>query len=142
MDMKPILEDWDALLGQRVAFTRIFYEQLFERHPQYRGMFPREMDVQMEKMVEMFSGVVRFADHIDLIRPYLVNVGFAHRHLGITPQDVENFKEVFIETLSNICAPWWNEKHDAAWHEAFDDMIVPLFDEGLETGRHQYRSSA
>ena len=29
----------------------------------------------------------------------------------------------------------WNDEHVTAWNEAFQSMIVPLFDEGLETGR-------
>ena len=135
MEINAIREDWEALAGKRMQFAHTFYKKLFDRHPAYRGMFPEAMGTQMEKMVEMFSGVARFADHTDLVRPYLVNVGYAHRRLGIGPEDVENFKNVFIETLSELCADWWNDAHERAWHEAFDDMIVPMFDEGLETGR-------
>lgn len=136
-DMHIIKQDWEALAGQRVQFIDSFYERLFARHPQYQAMFPDRMDTQMEKMVEMFSSISRFADHIDMIRPYLVNVGFVHRRLGIGAEDVENFKNVFIETLGELCAPWWDEEHDAAWHQAFEDLIVPMFDEGLETGRQR-----
>ena len=137
MDKKILQKDWEALAGRRTEFTRDFYSRFFERYPQYRDMFPQDMDAQMEKMVEMFSSISRFADHIDMIRPYLVNVGFVHRRLGIGAEDVENFKNVFIETLGELCAPWWDEEHDAAWHQAFEDLIVPMFDEGLETGRQR-----
>jgi len=118
MHMKTLNADWEALAGQRMEFTRKFYQRLFERYPRYQELFPQELDTQMEKMVEMFSGIARFADHIDIIRPYLVEVGFAHRRLGIDAQDVENFKDVFIETLGELCAGWWNEEHEQAWHQA------------------------
>ena len=98
-------------------------------------MFPEAMDSQMEKMVEMFSSVTRFADHTDLVRPYLTSVGYSHRRLGIDASDVENFKLAFVDTLADLCADWWDQSHVRAWHGAFDDIIVPLFDEGLETGR-------
>ncbi len=137
MDMQLLREDWEALAGRRLEFTRSFYERLFARYPRYRSMFPQEMDTQMEKMVEVISGVVRFADHSDLIRPYVVNTGFAHRRLEIVAWDVENFKEVFIETLAELCAEWWNPQHNAAWHAVFEDMILPLFTEGLETGKRK-----
>jgi hemoglobin-like flavoprotein len=100
MDMHIIKQDWDALAGKRMQFAHGFYERLFARHPQYQAMFPSSMDTQMEKMVEMFSSIARFADHSDLIRPYLVSVGYAHRRLGIGAADVENFKEAFIATLA------------------------------------------
>ena len=134
MDMQIIKQDWEALAGKRMQFTHGFYERLFARHEQYRNLFPQGMDTQMERMVEMFSSIARFADHTDLIRPYLVSVGYAHRRLGIGASDVENFKEVFIETLAHLREEAWNETHEKAWHEVFDDMIVPMFDEGLETG--------
>ena len=135
MEMKLIQRDWEALAGKRMQFTHGFYERLFERHPQYRHLFPEAMDSQMEKMVEMFSSVTRFADHTDLVRPYLTSVGYTHRRLGIHAQDVENFKQAFVDTLAHLCAEWWDDTHARAWHAAFDDTIVPLFDEGLETGR-------
>jgi hemoglobin-like flavoprotein len=137
MDMNIIKQDWNALAGKRMQFAHAFYTELFARHPQYRSMFPASdaLDSQMEKMVEMFSGVARFADHSDLIRPYLVSVGYAHRRLGIGAVDVNNFKEVFIAVLAQLRKGAWDASHDSAWREAFEDMIVPMFDEGLETGR-------
>ena len=133
--MSMIEQDWEALAGKRMQFAHDFYERLFGAHPQYRAMFPPSMDAQMERMIEMFSGVTRFADHADLIRAYLLRVGYAHRRLGIGAADVENFKTAFIETLAHLRAQAWNAAHLEAWNEAFDDMIVPLVDEGLETGR-------
>lgn len=135
MNMDAIREDWEALAGKRMQFTHAFYENLFERHPRYRELFPSSMDAQMEKMVEMFSSLARFADHSDLIRPYLVSVGLAHRHTGIGADDVGNFKEAFIETLAHLRAEHWDAGHERAWREAFDEMLIPLFEEGLTTGR-------
>ncbi len=133
--MDIIRRDWEALAGKRMQFTHDFYERLFDRHPQYRDLFPKSMDAQMERMVEMFSSVVRFADHSDLIRPYLVNVGFAHRRMGIDAADMENFKETFLDTLAHLRKAQWSAQNDTAWRQAFDDMILPLFEQGLETGR-------
>jgi len=134
MDMNLIRDDWNALAGQRAAFTRRFYKRLFERHPDYQAKFPPSMDAQSERMVEMLSGVVRFADHADVVRPYLEDVGHAHRHVGIGHDDVQNFVTVFIETLSEICGDGWDERHAEAWRLAFDDLIVPLFEDGLGSG--------
>jgi len=131
MDMNLIRDDWNALAGQRAAFTRRFYKRLFERHPDYQAKFPPSMDAQSERMVEMLSGVVRFADHADVVRPYLEDVGHAHRRVGIGHQDVQNFTAVFIETLAEICGASFDTRHTEAWRLAFDDLIVPLFEDGL-----------
>ena len=135
MDMELIRDDWNALAGQRAAFTRRFYKRLFERHPEYEAKFPASMDAQSERMVAMLSSVVRFADHADMVRPYLEDVGHAHRRVGIGHDDVQNFVKVFIETMAEICGDGWNERHAEAWRLAFDDLIVPLFEDGLGAGR-------
>jgi hemoglobin-like flavoprotein len=137
MDMDLIRNDWNALAGRRTAFTQRFYERLFERHPHYREMFPESMDAQTERMVEMLSGVVRFADHANLVRPYLEEVGHAHRRTGIGHEDVQNFTDTFIETLGEICDDAWDARHADAWRLAFDDLIVPLFEEGLKNTRQR-----
>lgn len=134
MDIRAIQQTWDELAGQRVMFIDTFYEHLFEKHPEYRALFPSLMMQQRERMVEMISSVARFADHIDLIRNYLLTVGAAHRRTGITRRHVENFKEAFVETLAAICEEIWEPRHEKAWRAVFDDVVIPIFEEGLETG--------
>ncbi len=132
MDTTSIKQVWVAMAGQRVPLVEAFYSRLFERHPQYRKLFPQTLAPQTEKMVEMFSSVAGFADQTDLVRPYLLRVGQAHRRLGITVADVENFKESFLETLAEMYPGSWEPRHESAWRKAFDEVILPLFNQGLE----------
>jgi hemoglobin-like flavoprotein len=127
-----MLEVWDQLAGGRVELVRAFYDRLFEEYPEYKEMFPENMDHQMEKMVEMVGAVVRFADNIDLIRTYLQQVGVAHRSFHIHEKDLNNFKRVFIETVADACKGFWRDEHEEAFRHAFDDVIIPIVDEGLE----------
>lgn len=134
MNIEIIKQDWEKLAGRRHRFSADFYRRLFERHPRFRPLFPDDVGPQGERMVEMLSHVTRFADHIDLIRPYLVSVGFAHRRLNISEKDVEDFVETLLDTLSDACGGF-DQNHTQAWREVLDDIIAPLFDDGLETGR-------
>ena len=127
-----IEETWDSLAGRRREIVESFYEHLFDQHPKYREMFPDSLDHQMEKMVEMLSAVARFSDHIDLIRPYLLRIAEAHKELGIDAEDVANFRNAMIETLAEKSGPDWNQAHTEAFAAAFDNTIIPLFEEGLD----------
>lgn len=131
MDMNAIQQTWDSLAGRRIVFVDAFYSRLFEEYPEYRKLFPESMTPQKEKMVEMISSVARFADHIDLIRTYLLEVGAAHHRTGIAAGDIRNFTEVFLDSLAEACGESWESRHEKAWREAFEDVIVPIFDEGL-----------
>ncbi len=140
MSIELIQDDWEALAGRRGEFAKRFYAEFFKRFPEYRDLFPAEMDAQMERMVEMFSSIARFADHTDIIQPYLLQVGFAHRRFGIRLSDAENFRNVFIDTLGKTLTERWDDSHESAWRHAFDDVLIPMFDEGLERGRRENSS--
>lgn len=124
-------EMWDSLAGRRVELVRRFYARLFERYPEYRALFPEVMDQQMEKMVEILSAIIRFSDHIDLIRPYLLGAARAHESLGIDAEDLRKFTDVLIEAVGDACPEQWNEASERAWHQALDDVVIPIFEEGL-----------
>ena len=137
MNTALVRRDWEALAGRRAEFTKNFYDAFFDAFPEYRKLFPAAMDAQMERMVEMFSNLARFAEHTDLIQPYLLQIGFAHRRFGLHAEDAENFKNVFIATLADALEGSWSAEHEAAWRSAFDDILLPMFDEGLERGRRE-----
>lgn len=123
---------WDALAGQRRSLVRVFYTRLFQEYPHYRGLFPEAMDEQMEKMVDMMGAVARFSDHIDVIRPYLLRVAYAHKDLNIEEEDLENFRTVLLQSIADFCPNEWDEETEASFNEAFDDTIIPIFREGME----------
>lgn len=132
-----IKTSWNELAGRRLAFIEAFYDRLFERYPRYRELFPGQMDAQHERMIEMIGTLAQFVDHIPPLEPYLSNVGFQHRRTGIRAADVENFKNVFLETLAGFPTAIDPDAQRAAWQTAFDEVIIPLFDQGLERGRDQ-----
>lgn len=126
----PIEEVWDLLAGQRRRFIESFYDNLFERFPRYRQYFPEHMDAQMERMMDLIGSVARFSTHIDLVRPYLLKVGAAHKHVPLHLEDLRNFRDVFIDTAA-ACVDDWQERHAQAFRDAFDDTIIPIVYEGL-----------
>ena len=135
MNTEIIKTSWNALAGRRLEFIEAFYHRLFERYPRYRELFPEKMDAQHERMIEMIGALAQFADHIPPLEPYLSNVGFQHRRTGIHADDVENFKQTFLETLAEFPMEIDPDARQRAWQEAFDEVIIPLFDQGLERGR-------
>ncbi len=134
MNTEIIKTSWNALAGRRLEFIEAFYDRLFERYPRYRELFPEKMGAQHERMIEMIGALAQFADHIPPLEPYLSNVGFQHRRTGIRADDVENFKRTFLETLAGFPMEIDPDARQRAWQEAFDEVIIPLFDQGLERG--------
>jgi hypothetical protein len=61
----------------------------------------------------------------------MVHVGERHRHYGLALQDLDNFRDVFIEVIEEKCPGDWNAECRNAWKEAFDQVVLPLLMRGL-----------
>lgn len=131
-DLQPFSALWDSIAGRRVEVVRYFYDQLFETHPEYKRLFPEQMDHQMEKMVEMISAVARFSNRIDLIQPYLMQISRTHQTYNLSSQDLNNFKRVFIDAIAASLPEQWNKQTEDSLNCAFDDTLIPIFEEGLQ----------
>lgn len=131
MKTEPIAETWDALGNRQTRFIRAFYERLFERFPGYRKFFPHKLDAShLDKMAQTIALVARFSDEEDLVAPRLHKVGVAHRPYDLQPRDMHNFATVFTEVLGEHLGNHWTDAAAQAWHDAFDQVIIPLLEEG------------
>ena len=132
MNTELIGETWNALGSAQRDFVEAFYRRFFERFPDYRPLFPLELNPQhLEKMVQTIALLAsRSADH-SRVAPYLHEVGRAHRAHALTARDFDNFKRTFVEVLGEHLAGQWSAEAARAWNDAFDTVLVPLMREGL-----------
>jgi hemoglobin-like flavoprotein len=131
MNTELVAQTWDALDGKHAELIGTFYERFFQRFPHYRPLFPGAMDHQMKKMVRTMALVARLSDDQPIIAPHLERVGDRHGPYKLGEEDLQNFKQVFLETLGEHCGADWGETCIAAWNDAFDRVIIPLMMKGM-----------
>ncbi|MGC1954590.1 MAG: globin domain-containing protein [Gammaproteobacteria bacterium] len=133
MNVERIGEVWDSLHKRHYEVIEHFYQRFFERFPEYKKFFPGSMDAQMKKMVRTISLVARVAESTSVVEPHIERVGDHHRSYGLQREDLQNFKTVFIEVLGEEYGHDWTAEHAQAWHQAFDEVIIPSMMKGLAT---------
>jgi hemoglobin-like flavoprotein len=131
MNTERIGEVWDALHGRHYQVIEHFYNRFFEQFPDYKKYFPESMDRQMKKMVRTIGLVARVSDSPSVVEPHVEQVGAHHKPYALQKKDLDNFKSVFIEVLSEECASRWDADTARAWEEAFDEFIIPGMMKGL-----------
>jgi len=132
MKTELIAETWAALGGAQREFVEAFYRRFFERYPDYRPLFPLELNPRhLEKMVQTMALVASLSDDRGGIAPHMHKVGEAHRAYGLTARDFDNFKRTFLELLGERLGRQWSAEAEQAWIDAFDAVLVPLMREGL-----------
>lgn len=130
MNTELIAQTWDVL-QDHTAFVKAFYRRFFERFPGYRPLFPRELNPDhLAKMVETMSLMSRLAEEEDIIAPHVRKLGTEHKPYALKARDLDNFKAVFVEMLSEHVGAAWSPLAAEAWSEAFDRVIIPLMREG------------
>jgi hemoglobin-like flavoprotein len=130
MNTELIADTWEAV-GDHMVFVEAFYQRFFERFPGYRSLFPHKLDPQhLDKMVETMALLARLSEDRSLIAPHVHKLGATHKPYALTQKDLDNFRETFVELLSERVGSSWSPAAAQAWQQAFDEVLIPLMREG------------
>lgn len=131
MNTELIGQAWDKLSKHEDQFVRLFYERLFQKHPDYKPLFSESREREMVKMVEAVAMVARISGDSEVTHPRLTKLGQLHSHFQLKAEDLQNFKQVYLQVLKEACGADWIEECGIAWSEAFEERIIPFMSEGL-----------
>jgi molybdopterin-binding protein len=131
MNTELIGQAWDKLSQQEDQFVHLFYERLFRQYPDYKPLFSESREREMIKMVEAVAMVARVSGDSEVTHPRLTKLGQLHSHYQLKAEDLQNFKQVYLQVLKEACGKDWIEECGIAWSEAFEERIIPFMSEGL-----------
>lgn len=133
MNSELLGQTWDQLAGKHHEVIQSFYDRLFQYYPHYQVLFSESLDRQREKMLETMAFIARISDETEVTHPKMVKLGERHNQFQLTVEDLERFKTVFIEILSEYCGQSWTQDHYQAWMDVFDQRVIPKMSEGLKS---------
>jgi hemoglobin-like flavoprotein len=93
----------------------IFYGKLFSEHPALRKMFPRHMEQQHKKLVDMMSLIVTHIERPLFIAEAMRSSGKRHGEYGVKPVYYDYVGEAFLWMLEKGLGNDWNEEVKDAW---------------------------
>ncbi len=132
MNTELIGQTWDKLADRQKELGRTFFTQLFEQFPQYKPLFSETLDRQLDKIIETMAMVARIANDTEVLHPKMIKLGMKHSQFKLNKEDLQNFKQVFLDVLTSFCLETWTEERRQAWEEVFDQRIIPYMVEGLK----------
>ena len=104
-----------------------FYSRLFFDHPELRRMFPKQMDEQYKKLVNMLSALVARLDNIESLQKDVQDMGQRHKGYGVQPKHYEMVGVALLWTLEQGLGSDWDEATAEAWAACYgiiaDEMI-------------------
>ncbi|HEX5074923.1 MAG TPA: globin domain-containing protein [Gemmatimonadaceae bacterium] len=135
-----LAESWNAVAGRREEIARMFYQVLFERHPELRPLFTRtDMRAQYEKFAGMVDEIVQLRSAPREFVKSAVLLGQRHAAYGVTRDQYAPAGAVLLEVLAAALGPAFTPAVREAWSEGY--LLTSSIMSRAAEGTQQRRAS-
>ncbi len=129
LNVQLLRESFALVVEREPALAQRFYEVLFERYPQARGLFGRKtLREQEQKLHDMLVAIVAHLDDSAWLVTELRALGAQHQGYGVTPEMYDWVGTALLETLSQAAGGEWSPEHGAAWGDAYSAIAGMMVD--------------
>lgn len=119
-EIRLIKKSWTTFRNiDPVVVGDAFYSKLFFERPELRKMFPREMDAQYRKLIDMLNTIVLRLDRLDELTNEIAAMAQRHEGYGVKPEHYKPVGEALVWTLKTGMASDWNEELKQAWIKCY-----------------------
>ena len=100
----------------------IFYNRLFETHPEVRPMFAQDIKPQARKLVQMLAMVVQSLHKLETLLPAVQDLARRHNAYGVVDAHYPVVGETLIWTLEQGLGDSFTPEVREAWTNAFETL--------------------
>jgi hemoglobin-like flavoprotein len=106
----------------------VFYGKLFYEHPSLRRMFPRDMEEQYNKLMDMLNRIVARLDHHTDMTAEIQAMGKRHAAYGVKPEQYGPVGKALLWTLEQGLGSDWNEEVKEAWFTCYTHLATVMLE--------------
>lgn len=118
--IKLVKESWRSFRNVSPAVVGdLFYSKLFADHPSLRKMFPKQMDEQYKKLVDMLTAIIVRLDHLGTFTEEIEAMARRHVEYGVKPAHYKSVGDALLWTLEKGSGKGWNEEIKHAWANCY-----------------------
>lgn len=115
-----VKKSWRMLrLVSPALLADAFYSKLFLDHPELRRMFPKNMEEQYAKLIDMLSSMVLRLDDFEAYLSEVKALAKRHEGYGVKPKHYAMVGEALLWTLEKGLGDDWNEETARAWTDCY-----------------------
>jgi class 3 adenylate cyclase len=116
----------DLLLKNEDRFASNFYKRLFEKAPQVKDLFTRNMVDQGRMLTHMLGGIIYSLSRPEYLILGLKSLGRQHKGYGVHKEHYPIVKEVLLETIEDELGDACTHKVRYAWQSALDLVVQSM----------------
>ena len=109
-----------------VIVADTFYSKLFNDTPSLRSMFPKNMQQQYLKLMDMLSTIIARLDNLQSLVPEIKAMADRHVQYGVRPAYYKLVGKALLWTLQKGLGKDWNEEVKEAWASCFHTLSTVM----------------
>lgn len=117
---------WQKVVPIAEVAADLFYTKLFELDPSLRGLFPRDLSEQKQKLMATIGRVVSSLDRLHDVLPAVEALGRKHHGYGVKHEHYDIVGRALLATLQAGLGAAWNEDVKAAWTAAYGELAQAM----------------
>ena len=119
-EIRSVKQSWRTLRAiDPTIVGDLFYSKLFMANPSLRNMFPKKMDAQYNKLMDMLSVIIARLDRIDELSDDIAAMARRHVHYGVRPAHYKLVGNALLWTLKQGLGQDWTPNVEKAWAECY-----------------------
>ena len=99
-----------------------FYSKLFLDNPSVRKMFPKEMNQQYQKLIDMLSTIVGRLDNLEELSSDIAAMAQRHVAYGVKPAQYQKVGEALLWTLEQGLGKDFTPEVKLAWTKCYTSL--------------------
>jgi hemoglobin-like flavoprotein len=127
-----VKQSWSKVAPISDQAASLFYNRLFEQHPEVRPLFKGDMDEQGEKLMRMIDKAVNALDDLGPLGQVIRMMGARHSGYGVADEDYAKVGEALIWTLEQGLGDAFTAETRAAWVSVYGEL-AGLMKDGAAT---------
>ena len=125
--IKLVKNSWKQIMAiDPTIVGDAFYSKLFNDQPELKKMFPKEMELQYKKLIDMLSSIIISLDEPNSVMPELKTMGQRHLDYGVKNSHYAYVAAALLWTLSKALGSDWTNSMEKAWQICLEEIIKKM----------------
>jgi hemoglobin-like flavoprotein len=103
-----------------------FYAKLFNDHPKLKRLFPKDMEPQYVKLMDMLSAIIARLDRIGELSEEMAAMAERHVGYGVKPEHYKMVGNALLWTLEKGLGTDWTHEVQSAWEKAYEQLAEAM----------------
>ena len=103
-----------------------FYSKLFNDNPSLRRMFPKSMEQQYRKLIDMLSTIVARLEKMNELKDDITAMAQRHKGYGVRPGHYKLVGKALLWTLKQGLGNDWTKEVEEAWTTCYNVLSTAM----------------